>query len=62
MSDPDGPEERTADEAEYFEGSYDAIERIEQKEQEDREWDESLLDVAVNRMNSHFLDRITGVG
>lgn len=56
MNGPDGPEQRTADDAEYYEGQYDAIERIEQREREQGE--EALLDLAQARMMAWAVDRI----
>jgi hypothetical protein len=50
MIGPDGPEQRIADDAEYYEGRMDAIERIEQRELEDME--DSLYDIAEDRLTS----------
>lgn len=61
MSEPDGPCEREADNAEYYEREYDAIERIEQREREQKEdllFPEALLDIAQARMMAWALERV----
>lgn len=61
MNGPDGFEQREADNAEYYEREYDAIERIEQREREQKEdllFPEDLMDIAQARMTSWFIDRV----
>jgi hypothetical protein len=52
----DGPEEREADLADYFDREYENIERIEFHEED--QIDESLLEQAKMRMNQFFLDKL----
>lgn len=54
---PDGPEQREADHAERMQAYYESIDRTERAEEE--RVDEALMDQALNRMNSFFLNKAT---